>query len=81
MVTETDEVARALDEAAECWPAERHSRSRLLLRLIEEGHRALREERQRAIDERRSAIDETSGMLTGVYGKDYLERLREDWPA
>ena len=81
MVTETDEVARALDEAAEHWPAERASRRRLLLRLIEEGHRALRERDERAVEDRRAAIADTSGTLTGAFGKDYLERLREDWPA
>lgn len=29
----------------------------------------------------RSAIDEVSGSLTGVYGRDYLEDLRSDWPT
>jgi hypothetical protein len=41
LITETDQVAKALDDAARRWPEDRHSRARLLLHLVEEGHRAL----------------------------------------
>ena len=80
MVTETDEVGRALDEAALRWPDDRDHRGRLLLRLIEEGHRALRQVEEHATADRVAAIREVSGALTGIYEADYLERLREDWP-
>jgi hypothetical protein len=79
-ITETEEIERALNDAAEHWPAERGARGRLLIHLIEEGHRALREEREAAIAKRREAIEHTSGMLSGVYGDSYLAQLREDWP-
>jgi len=81
LVTETDQVAQALDDAARRWPEDRGSRAKLLLHLIEEGHRALLDEagdRRRA---RLAAIKRTGGSLSGVYDDDYLERLREDWPA
>lgn len=78
-VTETDDLAVALDEAARRWPG--LSRSHLLVRLALEGHQAA----QRGHDERRrrklAALREHSGALTGSYGKDYLERLREQWPG
>jgi hypothetical protein len=80
-ITETDEVARALDDAARRWPEDESARARLLLRLLEEGHRAIAEERADATARRRAAIERTSGMLTGAYGQGYLERLRDDWPA
>jgi hypothetical protein len=80
VVTETDQVARALDDAAERWPEEGNNRPRLLLRLLEEGHRAVRGERQHRIDERRSAVGRTSGVLTGAYGAGYLDELRAEWP-
>lgn len=80
-ITETDEVARALDDAARHWPADSAHRARLLLHLVEEGHRALRGELEQTRNARRRAIASTSGALTGVYGPDYLTRLREDWPA
>lgn len=81
MVTETEPVARALDAAARRWPAERGNRAKLLLRLVEEGHRAVSGHGERDARRRRDAVARTSGTLTGVYGIDYLAELREDWPA
>jgi hypothetical protein len=80
MITETDEIERALNDAAEHWPAEREARGRLLVRLVKEGHRSLRERQAALIAGRTDAIDRTSGMLSGVYGPDHLAELREDWP-
>ncbi|MGH3447460.1 MAG: hypothetical protein ACRDP4_07540 [Nocardioidaceae bacterium] len=78
-VTETDDLAAALDAAATRWPD--LSRGQLLVQLALEGHRAA----QRAHDEhgsrRLAAVREHSGALTGAYGPDYLQRLREEWPA
>ena len=45
MITETDDIAEALDEAA-----------------------------------RRAAIDRAAGIFDGVYGPDYLDELRAEWP-
>jgi len=78
-VTETDDVATALDAAARRWPG--LSRPQLLVRLALEGHRAA----QQAQDERRrrrlAVLAEHSGVLTGAYGPHYLGEPREDWPA
>lgn len=78
-VTETDELAQALDAAADRWPG--LSRAQVLVQLALEGHRA----GQRAHDERRrrrlTALREHSGMLAGAYGPDYLDSLRSEWPA
>lgn len=79
MITETDQVARALDDAAKRWPDE--SRAKLLLRLLEEGHRAVVWQREDLVSARRDAVLDTSGTLTGVYGRDYLTELRADWPT
>jgi len=81
VVTETDPVARALDAAAVRWPAEAGNRARLLLRLVEEGHRAVAAEQEATLRERRAALDRTRGVLTGAFGEGYLEKLREDWPT
>ena len=80
-ITETDEVARALDDAAEHWPEQRSARAKLLLELLRAGHRAISAERGREADRRRAGIRRTSGALTGAYPDDYLSRLRDDWPA
>jgi hypothetical protein len=79
MITETDEVADALELAAARWP-DVSSRRELLLRLVEQGRDAIRREQDEAADVRRAAIRRTSGALTGAYEPDYLARLRDDWP-
>lgn len=79
MVTETDELARALADAARRWPNDRRNRRKLLLRLVEEGHRAIEPVRHDP-DERLAAIKATAGALTGCFPPGYLEELRRDWP-
>ena len=79
-ITETDEVAAALDAAAAHWPEVR-SRRELLLRLVEEGHEVIGRATEEEIARRREAIRRTSGALTGAYEPGELERLRDDWPA
>jgi hypothetical protein len=79
-ITETDDLAAALDAAAARWP-DVGSRRELLLRLVEQGRGVIERERDAAAERRRDAIRRTSGALTGVYEPGYLERLRDDWPA
>ena len=78
-VTETDDLAEALDRAAERWPG--LSRPQLLVRLALQGDQASVETREARRDRRRAAIEELSGSLGGVYGPDYLSDLRADWPS
>lgn len=77
-ITETPDVARALDVAARRWPGE--SRSRLLLRLVRAGASTLGQERTEAARQRVSAIDATSGKYADAFPEDYLAELRQDWP-
>jgi hypothetical protein len=79
MVTETNDLAQALDAAAARWPG--LSRPQLLVRLALEGHSAAQHAKQERHGRRLSALRKHSGSLTGVYGPDYLEQLRKDWPA
>jgi hypothetical protein len=79
VITETDPVAAALDDAARRWPEDRESRSKLLVRLVEEGHQAIRGAAVQRRGARLEAIRQTGGSLTGVYGADYLDELRRDW--
>lgn len=78
-VTETDDLAAALDAAAIRWP--NLSRGQLLVQLALEGHRAAQEAHEPRRQRRLAALREHSGALTGTYGPHYLERLREEWPA
>lgn len=78
LVTETDDLADALDAAGSRWPG--LSRPQLLVRLAIEGHRAAEQARDERRRRRLAAIREHSGLLTGAYGPDHLQRLREEWP-
>jgi hypothetical protein len=80
-ITETDEVIRAIDEAARRWPEDRDSRARLLHRLVEAGYEAIRQQRREHAADRERAIRRTSGALTGVYPPGYLGALRDEWPG
>jgi hypothetical protein len=78
-VTESDDLAYALDAAAARWPG--LSRAQLVVQLALEGHRAAEHAQDENRRRRLAALRKHSGMLTGVYGPDYLKRIREEWPA
>jgi len=78
-VTETPQVARALDLAAKRWPGE--SRSKLLLRLVDIGGGTLEHEQHTNDDVRRTAVRASSGRYAEAFGPDYLTELRADWPT
>lgn len=80
VLTETDDLAAALDDAALRWPEDAGNRRKLLLRLVEAGHETAVREQEERISRRLEAIERTSGAFTGLFGPDYLEELRKDWP-
>jgi phage-related minor tail protein len=81
MITETDDVAAALADAAQAWPDARNNKNALLKLLLQAGHQSLRHEDQTSRVERLAALDAAAGALTGLYEADYLQQLRQDWPA
>lgn len=78
-MTETDDLADALNAAAHRWPG--LSRAQLLVRLALEGHHAAQQGQDERRRRRLAAVREHSGVLTGAYGPDYLQQLREEWPG
>lgn len=80
VVTETDDIAAALDIAVKRWPEIADSRSRLLVALVKEGAKRVEEQEESALEKRLRAITEASGALTGTFPPGYLEDLRKDWP-
>jgi hypothetical protein len=77
-VTETDEIASALDRAERRWPGE--PRSRLLVRLILEHGARVDEVESEEAARRRAALDRYAGTFPGLYEPGYLDALRREWP-
>lgn len=75
MVTETDEISAALNDAAVAWPALRGDRAALLRKLVETGHSALGD---------RGGVRElvwgAAGAATGVYPRNARAELLAEWP-
>ena len=80
MITETDDVEHALDEAALVWPELQGDRAALVRRVFALGAEAVHESREVRLAERRRAIRETSGMFTGVWPPNAAQLLKEEWP-
>ena len=78
-MTETDELAAALDSAASRYPG--LTRAQLLTRLALEGQQVAQRAQEGRRRQRLDALRAHSGALTGAYGEHYLERLRQEWPA
>jgi hypothetical protein len=76
MITETDDLAAALDVAAARWPD--LSRPQLLVRLALAAAEPLSAEHLRV---RRLAALEHLASGEFAYPPSYLAELREDWPA
>ncbi|MGB8404896.1 MAG: hypothetical protein WCE30_12620 [Mycobacterium sp.] len=76
-ITETDEIARALEVARRAWPELADEPTALLRQLILAGERSIEDRLVR----RRRAIHTTAGSLAGSFTHGYFGDLREDWPA
>lgn len=81
-ITESDDVARMLDEAGERWPADRAHRARLLMRLAERGAEAIRDDEAARRRDWPARVRELAGAAgPDAYPPGYLRGLRDDWPA
>jgi hypothetical protein len=75
-VTETPEVAHALDLASRRWPG--RSRGALLSLLVIEAADALEREQRDELAARRALVERYAGDFS--YEPGFLEDLRKDWP-
>lgn len=74
VLTETDDLAEAIDAAAPQYPGE--SRADVLRRLVRLGAETIAEQQHR---HRREVLDR-AGRYPGLYPPGYLDRLRDEWP-
>jgi hypothetical protein len=75
-ITETPDIAEALDLAAQRWPDE--PRSDLMRRLVLVGARSIAESAIERTLEIEVALGELAA-LSDLYPPGYLDRLRADW--
>ena len=80
MITESDALAKAIDEAARLWPEVKNERAELLRRLIERGIESVEAERNEIIEARRNTVLALAGSLSGVWPENWREELRAGWP-
>jgi hypothetical protein len=80
MITETEDIAQAIDAAALMWPDVKKNRAELLRRLIAEAHTSIDARVNDRVAARRKAILEGAGKLSGVWPANWREELRDDWP-
>jgi hypothetical protein len=81
MITESDALARALDEAARIWPECADERAELLRRLIDRGIQAVDAEFAEFVAERQKKVMELAGSMSGLWSENWREEFRSEWPA
>lgn len=79
-LTETPELAEALNAAATIWPELRHDRPALLRRLVESGHQAVIRTAEEHSAARREALHHAAGAVTGAYPAAAADLLKSEWP-
>jgi hypothetical protein len=80
MITESDEIARALSAAAKLWPELANDRAALLRKILESGVNELDRQLEARRDERRTAIAKSAGAFNGTWPRDVRSELRDEWP-
>lgn len=74
-LTETDEIAAALDDAALAWPELRGDRGALLRKLVEAGRASVH------VDGGvQAVVRDAAGAATGAYPRDARAELLAEWP-
>lgn len=80
MITESDQLAKALDHASKVYPELVDERAELLRCLIERGIQSLEAEYDEALEARKNAIRGVAGSMSGVWPADWREQMRSEWP-
>lgn len=78
MITETDEVSRAIDLLAISHPEVRNERSKLLRLIIDKGISALEIEANNSA--KAAAIKELAGSMPDIWPTNWRDELQAEWP-
>lgn len=80
MITESDELAEALERAAKLWPELADERGSLLRKIVDLGVDDLDKRANANLQKRKQAILKVAGSLSGVWPKNWRDELRDEWP-
>jgi NAD-dependent DNA ligase len=80
MITETDQLATALNQAANLWPELSGQRTLLLRKILEVGIESIGEDTAKLTDARLANIQKLAGSMDDVWPSNWKEELAEDWP-
>jgi hypothetical protein len=75
MLTETDQLSAALDDAALVWPELNGDRAALLRRLVQAGHESVR-----VTGGVHQLVLDAAGAATGAYPRGARAELLGEWP-
>ena len=80
MITETDDLASALDAADRMWPECQGQRSALLRKLIDAGINVVTASDDDVQRARRDAIEAAAGSMSGLWPTNWREQMSSEWP-
>lgn len=80
MITESDELAHALEDAGRLWPEIRGQRTALLKKIISAGIQSVESESEQLKSARLAALDKYSGAFTGLWPQGWHQNMVAEWP-
>ena len=80
MITETDELAQALDDASRLWPDARGQRTVLLKRIISAGINTVESEAEMSKSRRAQALAKYAGAFSGMWPEGWHQSMVAEWP-
>jgi hypothetical protein len=80
MITESDELGRALDHAARLWPELKNERGQLLRKVLEAGIAELLQDQTGRKSQRLNQIKTIAGSMSDIWPTNWREELANDWP-
>ena len=80
MITETDQLTKALGQAEKIWPELAGQRTLLLRKLLEVGITAIERESAERSSHRLTQIQKLAGSMDGTWPANWKQELGGDWP-
>lgn len=81
MITESDDVAAALELAKARWPELSNDKGKLLKKMLEFSALAIAREMDLKRNSRLSKIEDIAGSMPDVWPENWREEARSEWPA